>query len=82
MQINIRLFATLKERAGAPTVAVDVAEPATVGSLVAALGHSHPQLADALPVSIVAVNRAFADPETPLAPGDEVAIFPPVSGGD
>lgn len=29
----------------------------------------------------VAVNQAFAKPETPLKDGDEVALFPPVTGG-
>ena len=28
-----------------------------------------------------AVNREFAEPDTPVAPGDEVAFFPPVTGG-
>ena len=29
----------------------------------------------------VAVNQAFAEPDTLIRPGDEVAVFPPVTGG-
>jgi molybdopterin synthase catalytic subunit len=38
-------------------------------------------LAPAFPSALVAVNKAFAGQDTSLLPGDEVAIFPPVSGG-
>jgi molybdopterin synthase catalytic subunit len=39
------------------------------------------ELAPALPTALVAVNKQFAFADTPLQPGDEVALFPPVSGG-
>ena len=42
----------------------------------------HPDPAAALPTGIrVAINRAFAAPDTPLADGDELAFLPPISGG-
>ncbi len=80
MQLTVRLFAGLRERAGAGSLAVDLAEPATVADLLAAL--------DGTPVGgmpdrsfIVAVNREYADRTAPVRAGDEVALIPPVSGG-
>jgi len=57
---------------------------ATVGDLLAALAGRSPRHAEALAdrkAIRVAVNQDFATDETPVAPGDEVAIFPPVTGG-
>lgn len=81
MELEIRLFATLKDRAGQERITVTVAEPATVSTMRDALAESYPSLAPSLSVALVAVNQDFASAETPLEPGDEIALFPPVSGG-
>jgi molybdopterin synthase catalytic subunit len=81
MKIDVRLFATLKDRAGANHIEVELPDPATVRDLRAAIRGAHPNLAETMAVSIVAVNRAFSDEETPILAHDEVALFPPVSGG-
>ena len=81
MEIEIRLFATLKDRAGQNQIRISVAEPADVSSLLEAIAGAIPALAPALPTSLVAVNKAYAGPNTAIQPGDEVALFPPVSGG-
>ena len=74
MVISVRLFAGLRERAGSAHVDVDLPDDATVGDLLAAM--------DLAPRSCVAaINREYADASTPIAPGDEVALVPPVSGG-
>jgi MoaE-MoaD fusion protein len=75
MIVSVRLFAGLRERAGAPHVDVELPDDATVGDLLAAL--------ELAPRSCVAaINREYADAGTRIAPGDEVALVPPVSGGD
>ncbi len=81
MQITILLFATLKDRAhrGQLTLALD--EGATVGDLKARLAAEVPDLAPALPTALVAINREFALQQDLLHAGDEVGLFPPVSGG-
>ena len=81
MEFEVRLFATLKDRAGQDRIQVRVEQPATVQDLVLATGRAYPALAEALPSALIAVNMAFAGPATTLQAGDEVAIFPPVSGG-
>lgn len=81
MELEIRLFATLKDRAGQDRVTVTVTGPATVATMRDALAEAYPSLASSLTVALVAVNQDFASAETPLEPGDEIALFPPVSGG-
>ncbi|MDX1686424.1 MAG: molybdopterin converting factor subunit 1 [Candidatus Promineifilaceae bacterium] len=81
MELEVRLFATLKDRAGRDRVTVTVSEPATVATMRDALAETYPALASSIPVALVAVNQDFAPPETPLEPEDEIALFPPVSGG-
>jgi molybdopterin synthase catalytic subunit len=82
IEIDVRLFATLKDRAGSDRIRVALpANPATVADLLDAVRQSHSALAPALPSALVAVNRAFAGPDTPVGAADEVALFPPVSGG-
>lgn len=81
MRVPVRLFAGLRERAGAASIDVEVPEPATVGGLLAALGAT--PLGSLPPRScIVAVNREYADEAQPIAAGDEIALIPPVSGGE
>ncbi len=82
MEFEVRLFATLKDLAGQDHIQVSVDQPATVQDLVLAIGRAYPALAEALPSALIAINMAFAGPENALQAGDEVAIFPPVSGGD
>ncbi|HOU40918.1 MAG TPA: molybdenum cofactor biosynthesis protein MoaE [Promineifilum sp.] len=82
VELEIRLFATLKDRAGRDRIRVELPDrPATAADVLTAVAASYPALAPALPTSLLAVNRAFAGPDTPVKTGDEVALFPPVSGG-
>ncbi len=76
MHVRIRLFAGLRERAGAPEVALELPEGAVVSD---ALSQLHELIGD-LPV-VMAVNQEYADAVQPLRAGDELALIPPVSGG-
>ncbi|MGZ8716931.1 MAG: molybdenum cofactor biosynthesis protein [Gaiellaceae bacterium] len=75
MPITIRLFAGLRERAGTGKLELDGV--ATVADVWPALG-----LGDEPTGLLYAVNRAYAEPGHALHDGDEVAVIPPVSGGD
>ncbi len=81
MILNIRLFATLRDRAGQSKIEVDITSPATVQDLLDAVEAAYPTLAPSLPTVLVAINKNFAFPETVVGQNDEIAFFPPVSGG-
>ncbi len=78
MKILVRLFAALREQAGTSRVELDLPDGAHVADVWGALA-----LGGAEPGSLTfAVNKAYADRDHVLADGDEVALIPPVSGGD
>ena len=77
MHVTVRLFAQLRERAGTSELSIELPEGARVKDAIDELG----PLTAELPV-VMAVNREYADGDAELAPGDELALIPPVSGGD
>ena len=82
MTVTVRLFAILRERAGRDSIEVELEEGATVAE--ASMSSPRPELGELLgrmPVRM-AVNRDYADADTPLSSGDELALVPPVSGGE
>jgi sulfur-carrier protein len=82
--VRILYFAWLRERVGTGEEAVTLPpEVATVAGLTAWLRGRGPGFASAFSTGLVrcAVNQDFATAETPVAGGDEVAFFPPVTGG-
>jgi MoaE-MoaD fusion protein len=76
VQVRVRLFAALRERAGSGSVEVDLPEGAVVADVWPLLS-----LGDEPPGLLFARNREYAERGDALAPGDEVAVIPPVSGG-
>jgi MoaE-MoaD fusion protein len=75
--VTIRLFAVLRERAGAREIELDLPEGARVRDALARLD----DLAAGLPL-VMAINRDYADADAELRAGDELALIPPVSGGE
>ncbi len=79
--MTIKLFATLKDRAGTNEIQLATTNPLTVGELRTLVGQQHPRLAELVLRSVVSVNQEFAFNEDVVRANDEVALFPPVSGG-
>ena len=77
MRVVVKLFAGLRELAGAGERELELPDGSRVGDAWAALG-----LGEAPGGLLYAVNKAYAPAERELADGDEVAFVPPVSGGD
>jgi molybdopterin synthase catalytic subunit len=82
MQVKLLFFATLKDIVGVRQLQVDMPAGATVGDLLTHLEAAYPRMKDYRPVVLTAVNEEYVDQRTPIRDGDEVAIFPPVSGGE
>jgi molybdopterin synthase catalytic subunit len=76
VKVTVKLFAGLRERAGAAERELELPEGARLAEVWPKLA-----LGDEPPGLLYAVNRRYADPETTLGDGDEVALIPPVSGG-
>jgi molybdopterin converting factor subunit 1 len=81
MRVTVRLFARLRDLAGAGELVRDVATPATVNTVWQSLIADMPALRDYERTMSVAVNADYAKMSAPVAEGDEVAFLPPVSGG-
>jgi len=81
MNLNIRLFATLKEIAGASSVQIELDESATVADLLKMISIQYPNMELSLKSILVSVNHEYAEREQLLKSNYEVALFPPVSGG-
>lgn len=82
MQVEVRLFGGLPERAGgARHVTVELADTATVADLKDQLAADVPGLAPLLAGVNVAVDLEVASPDRGLAGAREVALLPPVAGG-
>jgi molybdopterin converting factor subunit 1 len=76
MRVTIRLFAGLRERAGAGEMTLELPAGARVADALRAVG----DLTEGISV-VMAVNREYADEAQTLQAGDELALIPPVSGG-
>jgi MoaE-MoaD fusion protein len=76
MEIQIRLFAGLRERAGTDQMTLELPEGAHVSDALSELRWLTGDLK-----AVLAVNREYANDATPLSADDELALIPPVSGG-
>lgn len=81
--LEVLFFARLREALGLSRLALELEAPITVArlkELLAARGAAWQQALGQCQV-LVAVNREMADDATLIRPGDEVALFPPATGG-
>jgi molybdopterin converting factor subunit 1 len=81
MKVQVLLFARLREITGAGHVEVEVEEGTTPASIFEQLSAAHPQLAPTRARLRVAIDQEYAEWETPLRDGAELAFIPPTAGG-
>jgi molybdopterin synthase catalytic subunit len=81
IEVRIRFFARHRDIVGTAEAIRTVDTGCTVGQLWERLVEEHPRLHGYTGRLLYAVNQQFAEPETVLSDGDEVAYIPPVSGG-
>jgi len=79
--VQIRLFASLREAVGQAEIELPWPGVSPVKGVFEELIKRFPALEPFRPVTLVAVNEVYGNWETPVAPGDRIAFFPPVSGG-
>ena len=79
--VTVRLFGAFEEIAGSSELSRRISPDTSVDELWAGLVREWPALTERDPVRLSSVNLDFADGDRRLVAGDEVAFFPPVSGG-
>jgi molybdopterin synthase sulfur carrier subunit len=77
MKVKVKFFASLREQVGIESATVDVGPGATAAEVWRGAVGDRPMPANLL----VAVNMEYSDSGHQVAEGDEVAFFPPVTGG-
>ena len=81
MRLRVLYFASIREFTKLREEEVEVTEGATAENLKRKVQEMHASLEGQESNLLVAVNGSFVEPKRILKPGDEIALFPPVSGG-
>ena len=82
MQITVLFFATLRDLIGEKQLTIELSDsPGTVKQLRQELVKRYPAVTDHLKIALAAINEEFAFDQDAIHEGDEIAFFPPVSGG-
>lgn len=77
----MRLFASYREKAGTSEIQMTLPKEATVGVVASMVADRYPGITQRPDSLVIAVNQEYADHLHTLSDGDEVALIPPVSGG-
>ena len=81
MRVRVRLFARYREATGQERLELELPDDGTVETAWAAVVDRHPTLSEYRPYTLFAVGHDYVEPDQRLRPGDELCLFPPVSGG-
>lgn len=81
MRVHVRLFAAYREAAGVGRLDLELRPGATANDAIAELSRKHPAITAGGSV-VIAKNREYVTAAEPLVDGDEIALIPPVSGGE
>jgi molybdopterin synthase catalytic subunit len=82
MELDVRYFAMIREIIGSPAERRCLPDGATASDLFDQLVTEHPRLARVRPMTMVMVNQSYVPADHALRDGDEIALIPPVSGGE
>lgn len=81
MYINVLFFASYKDHIGEKKVQLEVEKIISVDELKNILGKKYPQIDSSINSALISINNEFSFDEDIIPEGAEVAVFPPVSGG-
>lgn len=81
--INVLFFASLREKLNCASIALSLNTPCSARDVLQQLMAENPQWAASLngPRLLVAINQEMSQPDDTVRDGDEVAFYPPVTGG-
>lgn len=82
MRVNVRYFAVVRERLGLEAETVEIPDGSDAGAALDALAGRHDAIAHLRRHLRVAVNQEMVDLDACLTDGDELALIPPVAGGE
>jgi molybdopterin synthase catalytic subunit len=82
VHVDVRYFAIIREIVGRSAERRSVPEGTVAGDLFDALAIEFPRLERLKPVTMLMVNKAYVGSDHALSEGDEIALIPPVSGGE
>jgi molybdopterin converting factor subunit 1 len=80
-RVKLLFFATLRDRAGAKTMELEIPADLTVQGLKDKISSEYPNLSGSMSSVIITINREYAFDDAVIPPNAELAMFPPVSGG-
>jgi molybdopterin converting factor subunit 1 len=80
-RVKLLFFATLRDRAGAKSMELEIPADLTVQGLKDKISSEYPNLSESMSSVIITINREYAFDEAVIPPNAELAMFPPVSGG-
>jgi molybdopterin synthase catalytic subunit len=82
INVTVLLFGQAREFVGRSSIEIGVDEPATVDGAFSILRSRFPKLGQMERSLLFAVNEEYADRSRKLGDGDQLAVLPPVSGGE
>ena len=80
-EVKVLFFARHREQMGRAELAIQIAAPMPLAEFKQLIVQQHPAFASLRQPIMAAINQEFADDEGVVQAGDEVAFFPPVTGG-
>jgi len=81
LKVQVRLFARYREEAGRDSLDLELPDGGTVERAWEAVTRQLPALGPYRPFTLFALHNDYVDADHPLGDGDELCLFPPVSGG-
>ena len=81
MKVQVRLFARYREAAGRDSLDLELPDGGTVERAWEAVARQLPALQPFRPFTLFALRNDYVGADHPLGDGDELCLFPPVSGG-
>ncbi|OGL43496.1 MAG: molybdopterin converting factor subunit 1 [Candidatus Schekmanbacteria bacterium RBG_16_38_10] len=81
MKIKVKFFALISEKIGAREINIEIKDGMTLEILWEELKNSYPVLKNINSSLLFSINHEYASLDSLLKEGDEIALIPPVSGG-